>query len=157
MTNLRISCQVLRQVEHLRGLATINNLDPLLPELERPQILRALESLVAQDRVMKNKQSTEPVAGPGGGTRAVKMWSYRVNQDWEPGKSPKTSDPRPPKSRSKRRSAKPLPTQAHAVVNLRARKVDCLLRVLDETHGTDRDLMIGILADYGHKVSTRAS
>lgn len=156
MSNLRISCLVLRQVEHLRGTATMQNLPGLLPELKYSQISRALANLCDQGRIEKNGQIDATNRGACGSTRAIKLYRYKTNPDWEPGQPSKNIEQRPPPSRrksaSKQRSPAPVLPQAPRDDRLRQQKIDCLYRMLDEVHGRDYQLIVAILGDYGESV-----
>ena len=144
----------MRQIEHLRGNAHAQLLAELLPDLESKQINRAIDNLLRNGRIERNG-TTEIL---------VNRWNSKINKEvslyiarpnWEPAQN--YPHGKASKSPPKRRSPPPLLPQTIPVANLRARKVECLRRLLDRCIGDDRDLVIGILADYGCIIKTRAS
>ena len=160
-TNMKHSCLVMRQVEHLKGLANCHNLQPLLPELTPRQIRQAIDNLVRNGRIEINGKVMVDSNVGYGKTAKVRIQQYKACPNWEPAQARFQRKPdgaaKAPSSPSKPRSTEAMPTQEHAFVNLRQRKIECLLRLLGECYGLDYDLVVGILADYGHKVPTRAS
>ena len=144
MTKMRQSCQILRQIEHLKGTATTALLCELLPEIEPTTVQATISNMITQDRVQK--------AGKVPGTRG---YFYRVNDEWEPGLARKKRKKapgagRPPPTGSEQRQGSPGNMK---VIRYREQKIKLLLRLMKHTSNNDRDLVIGLLADLGHRYS----
>lgn len=150
MTKMRQSCQILRQIEALKGKATTALLCELLPEIDKNTIGSTIGNMVRQDRVHK--------AGRVEGTRG---YYYRVNDGWEPGLARKRRMPagagRPPPSPSEQRQLSPGNMK---VIRYREQKIKLLMRVQrgfgEQLTSTERDLLIGLLADLGHSAGRAA-
>lgn len=147
MTKMRMSCQILRQIEHLKGKATTALLAELLPEIEMTTISSVIGNMMKQDRVIKCGEVEKT-------HRGRKRFYYRVNDDWEPGlarKPRKKGDyiPTPPDQRKMLQGS---PSNM-IVVRYREAKQKMLLRLIDAgvLNGNENDLMLGLLADLGYK------
>lgn len=152
-TTLRKRCLIMRIIEREKGLANVDSIDCALPEMGRQNILKAINQMLCQDRLFKNGKRVSTVSGR-------LMTCYRVNPDWEPG-APRNETPAQERRRLNAGSKKPFKgekgqlatntRQSLGVVMYRERKVQLLLRLLENLRDTDRDLMLGLLADLGHR------
>ena len=146
MTKMRQSCQILRQIESLKGRATTKLLAELLPEIDMTSISSAIGNMLKQDRVQKN-----------GRVESSRAFFYQVNSDWEPGLARKPRKkggyvPTPPSPATVRQGS----ASNMIVIRYREAKVKMLCRLLSAgvLNGNERDLMIGLLADLGHRAGT---
>lgn len=142
-TKMRQSCQILRQIESLKGRATTSLLAELLPEIDMMTISATIGNMRKQDRVIKNGQVP--------GSRA---YYYRVNDDWEPGLARKPSNksgyvPKPPSQSQVRQGS----ASNMVVIRFREQKIKMLRRLQSAgvLNGNEPDLIIGLLADLGHR------
>ncbi len=140
---LRIRCQVLRAVA-IRDGATSQGIADMLPELSAQQVQKAIYQLLSQDRIFKTgKQERE-------GSNGRPLFVYEANEDWEPAavkaKTKKKSGRKTHSDELRTNSAGGL-----GVIRFRDRKVRLLIKLLSKVSGTDKDLLIGLLADLGHK------
>lgn len=145
--SLRKRCLVLRQIEHLKGLATVELIHKALPDLERVSIQQALYNLCAQDRILK--RTTKAIGETG-----RPQFCYKVNPDWESSKTDLRKGPIPKTGRKNFKEAMQTNTRrALGSVPFRDRKIKLLLKLMPHALDTDRDLLIGLLADLGYKYS----
>ena len=137
---MRIQCQVLQQLAIL-GPCTVSTLLPHLPDLTQPQVSKAINNLVFQARVFKAGETEE--AGKNGKPAHI----FDVNDDWEPnGKKPEKKRGRPRLTEVGRTEL------VRIYIPWKPKKIDLLKRILKQTgYDQDRDLLIGILSDYGEK------
>lgn len=132
------------------GQGDNGSLCELLPEIDKNTIGSTIGNMVRQDRVHK--------AGRVEGTRG---YYYRVNDGWEPGLARKRRMPagagRPPPSPSEQRQLSPGNMK---VIRYREQKIKLLMRVQrgfgEQLTSTERDLLIGLLADLGHSAGRAA-
>lgn len=143
---LRIRCQVLRLIAINDG-ATSETVAAMLPDLEPKQVQKAIYQLLTQDRIFKTGQ--EERKGSVGRARFI----YVANEDWEPANAKAKVIKKAAKIGRKSHSEE-LQTNGggfSGVIRFRDRKVRLLLGVTDRVSGAQKDLIIGMLADYGHK------
>lgn len=140
---LRIRCEVLKAIAICDG-ATSKVISEMLPELEPKQIQKAIYQLLTQDRIFKTgKQDRE-------GSTGRPMFVYIANENWEPAQKTKA----PVKKTGRKTHSESLRTDGPKiipVIRFRDRKIRLLIGLMDKVHGNDKDLLIGILADLGHK------
>lgn len=139
---LRIRCDVLKALA-IHGPTTSLELAKYLPKLEAAQIRKAIYRLLDQDRIQKVGKAERS----GSNGRPQFFCEVRDKDEWMPTRAKKTG---PKKGRQNYRESPKAPSAGTpAVVRFRDRKIRLLQRLMDHTSGAERDLLIGILADYG--------
>ncbi|MGI9251025.1 MAG: hypothetical protein ACR2PR_07480 [Pseudohongiellaceae bacterium] len=143
--NMRASCQILRQIEALKGTATTVLLDQLLPDIGYHSISAHISRMIRQDRV--HKCGTVET-----GKLGKKGFYYQVNKDWEPSRP--ASRPAAAPARKKKKILDSNERQVSAgnmkVIRFRQEKIDLLQRIQKSApylSPKDQDLLIGLLAD----------
>ena len=139
----RIRCEVLRCIA-LSDDATSESVAKMLPELKSSQIQKAIYQLLTQDRIFKVRQLKRQ------GSKGRALFVYEANEEWEP-----TRDLKQKRDYQKSYSSE-IRTNGigfTGVIRFRDRKIRMLLRIMDKVGGANKDLLIGILSDYGHKYS----
>lgn len=138
---MRKRCLVLRQIEHLQGKATLDVLCSCLSELTRDSIMKAVNNLAAQDRIIKGYKTQKTDSNRP-------QYQWRVNEDWEPAAEKRRGLVKGRKNHTE--ALQTNTTKSLGTVRYRDRKIKMLLGLMDHVNGTSRDLMIGLLADLGH-------
>ena len=156
MSGLRLKCQVLRQVEHYQGMATKHTLEDALPELTKQQVTAQIQILLQEGRIYPEgkRKGRASESCPEGRMLAC----YKATPDWEKGQGPAPKQGKGKRVDVIKRQAKRKPRRRDALIVTampgvlnRDKKIALLKRLASRCVGTDRDVMIGILADYGHK------
>jgi hypothetical protein len=137
---MRISCQVLRQIESLKGEATTAIISDLLPELDKGNISSIISALRRQGRVYISGEVKDGQRG--------RRFKFAVNPDWE----------RPPGPNAKARkesSGSPLSgtglTRVLGVVQYKKEKIAYLKSMMRHAHAEQRVILVSMLEDYGVK------
>lgn len=141
---LRVRCEVLKTIAMLDN-PTSEDVGNVLPDLKPKQIQKAIYQLLTQDRIFKTGQQERT------GSKGRARFTYEARDDWEPKaketKSTETKAGRKNHSESMRTDG----GNALGIVRFRDRKIRLLCRLADRASGSDKDLIIGILSDLGHK------
>jgi len=140
--SLRIRCEVLKAIAILDN-ATSESVSKMLPDLEPKQIQKAIYQLLTQDRIFKTGK--EKRTGSVGRARFI----YVANENWEPAKKKNSTQKAGRKSHTE--SLRTDGDGAMQIIRFRDRKIRLLIDLIDKVGGSQRDLLIGILADFGHK------
>lgn len=116
----------------------------MLPQFEAKQIQKAIYQLMSQDRIFRIGKSQRL------GSHGRPLFIYGANPDWEPAnKEPDTRD-----KVGRKTYPESLQTdggRSMQIIRFRDRKIRLLTRLLDKVSGSDKDLLIGILNDFGHR------
>ncbi|HKI74987.1 MAG TPA: hypothetical protein VJ998_10100 [Pseudomonadales bacterium] len=127
--------------------ATSDSVHKALPHLKPQQIQKAIYQLLSQDRILKDGQSQRT------GKKGRPMFFYVANEDWEPAnrRSDKQSAAKSGRKNHHEALRSDGGTTMLPIARFRDRKIRLLTRLVQSVQGTDRDLLIGILADYGYR------
>ena len=141
---LRIRCEVLRTLANIGptdSKAVLKNLPDLKPE----QVQKAIYRLLTQDRIEKIGVNERE------GKTGRPLFVYKVRDEWEPANKTKEKKGRKTYKEELRSSRKSESDSMPTVINYRDRKIRLLQKLLNIVSGTEKDLIYGILADYGYK------
>lgn len=144
---LRIRCEVLKALA-THGPCTSKDIQGHTKGLTAQQIQKALYRLLDQDRIFKVGQADRQ------GKEGRPLFLYDVRDEWEPKQSKRTGKKKG--RQNYQQSLRHSNPSVFVVVKYRDRKIRLLQGLLDRVGGTDRDLIYGILADYGYQY-TRAA
>lgn len=140
--SMRMRCKIL-QYFAIHGSCTIAEVAKALPEYSQPQISKAVRNMIDQDRMFK----TWAVPGPNNPSKDV--YTYAARDEWEPPK-----DSRPPDKKAYGKQLRVSASNNSTVIPVarwREQKIKLLKELLPQLSGNKRDLMYGILADYGYR------
>ena len=141
---LRIRCEV------LKALSTIGPTDSLtiqknLPHLQSEQVQKAIYRLLDQDRIEKVGKVKRD------GKNGRPLFVYQARDDWEPSLKKKNTVKKGRKNYEESLRSNASVNAMPTFVAFRDRKIRLLQKLVKRSGGTDKDLLIGILADYGAK------
>lgn len=140
---MRIKCQVL-QVIAAKGPCSSLDVQQELPHLENEQVQKAIYNMLQQDRIFKADQ-VERI-----GSNGRPMFLYEVRENWEPQKTTGMKSGRTNYA-EKLRSGHAHVGLADIAIKFRDKKIRLLQSLIKYTGDMERDLLIGILNDYGYK------
>lgn len=159
---LRVRCEVLRLLA-IHGPCTSGEIVlASCGQLTAPQVQKALYRLLDQDRIRKTGEQR-----PRQGSDGRPMYLYEAREDWEPGQDSSRERRRPKRGRKDYRASLAAsspgslpdddrPAQPFAgLIKFRDRKVRLLQQYLARSSDTERDLLLGMLADYGYREAPR--
>lgn len=140
----RVRCEVLKVIAICDG-ATSKTVCDMLPDLEAKQVQKAIYQLLTQDRIFKTGKQQRH------GSNGRPLFEYQANEDWEPA----TKAKKVKREKTGRKTySEELRTNGGgitSIIRFRDRKVRLLGALASKASGTNKDLLIGILADFGHK------
>ena len=146
---MRIKCQVL-QFFAINGPCTVEKACLELPHLTQKKISSAVRNLIDQDRMFKDGETAT------GNKFKPTVFKYSVRDDWEPPAKPKRTDSSNSLNHNKAlQRSHDTNNFSTVLVRFREQKTSLIRRLVSNHNGTERDLLIGILADYGHKYEAK--
>lgn len=145
MAEIRIRCQVLKTIAAMDS-GTAEDVAKHLPNLKPSQVQKALHHLCDDDEVRKIGK----VSRDGLGGRAFNLYQIRDEETQKDTSRKKVykKTGRKDYGQSLKRPAHRDPDRHLIVVLFREKKIRLLTKLLNLTHGTDKDLLIGCINDY---------
>lgn len=146
-SSMRITCRVLIAVADSDRPLTNYEISEFTG-LTQKQVEIALVELLKKQKVYRANENTSRGQG----------FTYAYNTEWEPSERPRVVKSRTPHAKLHEKTRNKQKIEARSGVygfggRFRGKKIEVLKRLLNKVGPDDRDVLIGIIADYGETIT----